>query len=90
MAGDDRVPHLDVFAKYAAAFADNEIELDDLADLTEEDLEKLGLPMGPRKRFLRALASGEPSSPSVSKTGPQPHLREGDESGGYSIVWHDM
>jgi hypothetical protein len=42
-------------SKYAQAFADNEIDLEVLPDLTEDDLEKLGLPMGPRKKLLRAI-----------------------------------
>ena len=41
--------------KYAQAVADNEIDLKVLPDLTEVDLEKLGLPMGPRKKLLRAI-----------------------------------
>jgi class 3 adenylate cyclase/tetratricopeptide (TPR) repeat protein len=40
--------------KYAQAFVDNEIDFEVFADLTEDDLEKLGLPMGPRKKLLRA------------------------------------
>ncbi|MBV9565476.1 MAG: AAA family ATPase [Bradyrhizobium sp.] len=42
---------------YERAFRDNEIEADILPDLTESDLEKLGLPLGPRKRLLRAIAN---------------------------------
>jgi hypothetical protein len=34
-------------AQYEASFRDNEIEAEVLADLTETDLEKLGLPLGP-------------------------------------------
>ncbi len=42
--------------KYEAVFSENEIDLDVLSALTEGDLEKLGVPMGPRKRLLRAIA----------------------------------
>jgi class 3 adenylate cyclase/tetratricopeptide (TPR) repeat protein len=42
--------------KYEAIFSENEIDLDVLSALTEGDLEKLGVPMGPRKRLLRAIA----------------------------------
>jgi hypothetical protein len=41
--------------QYAEAFEAEKIELDDLRDLAEADLERLGLPMGPRKRLLRAI-----------------------------------
>nr|MCH9675927.1 adenylate/guanylate cyclase domain-containing protein [Gammaproteobacteria bacterium] len=40
--------------KYAPEFTENEIDLDVVADLGEDDLRELGLPMGPRKKFLRA------------------------------------
>ena len=48
--------------KYSSMFVDNEIEIDDLAYLKEEDLEKLGLPMGPRKRLLAAMQAAQPKS----------------------------
>jgi class 3 adenylate cyclase/predicted ATPase len=41
--------------QYEGAFRDSEIEADTLPELTETDLEKLGLPLGPRKRILRAI-----------------------------------
>ena len=37
-------------------FRDNKIDLDVLADLTDGDLEKLGIPLGDRKRLLKAIA----------------------------------
>jgi len=43
--------------QYEAAFRSNEIEADVLPDLTDSDLEKLGLPLGPRKRILRAIGT---------------------------------
>ncbi|WP_170329324.1 adenylate/guanylate cyclase domain-containing protein [Ruegeria arenilitoris] len=42
-------------SKYAAAFAEHEIELGDLSELTDEDLLTIGLPLGPRRRFLKAV-----------------------------------
>jgi SAM domain (Sterile alpha motif)/Adenylate and Guanylate cyclase catalytic domain len=43
-------------ARYEAVFSENEIDLDVLSELTEGDLEKLCVPMGPRKRLLKAIA----------------------------------
>ena len=43
--------------KYAELFAEHGIDLDVLADLTDADLEKLGIPMGDRRRFLKAAPS---------------------------------
>jgi class 3 adenylate cyclase/tetratricopeptide (TPR) repeat protein len=42
--------------EYAEKFAVNRIGADVLCDLTEEDLEKLGIPLGDRKRLLNATA----------------------------------
>jgi class 3 adenylate cyclase len=43
--------------QYEAAFRESEIDADVLPELTETDLEKLGLPLGPRKRILKAIAN---------------------------------
>jgi class 3 adenylate cyclase len=43
--------------QYAQAFLDDDIDLEIISELTEADLEKLGLSLGHRKRFLRAVAS---------------------------------
>ena len=40
--------------QYEAAFRGSAIGVDVLADLTDGDLEKVGLPLGDRKRLLRA------------------------------------
>jgi class 3 adenylate cyclase/predicted ATPase len=43
--------------RYEGAFRDAEVTADVLPDLTEADFEKLGLPLGPRKKLIRAVAS---------------------------------
>src|ERR1700716_3823201 len=61
--------------QYEAAFRDNEIESDVLPELTESDLEKLGLPLGPRKRILRAIANlggADTASGTASLARPSP------------------
>ena len=52
--------------RYETAFRDNEIDWEVLPELSEADLEKLGLPLGPRKKLLKAIAalSAERSSAS--------------------------
>ncbi len=42
-------------AKYAPIFSRNEVELDDLSELSEDDLKEIGLPLGPRRRILKAI-----------------------------------
>src|SRR5215472_13670609 len=43
-------------AQYEAAFSANAIDASVLPDLTDTDLEKLGVLLGHRKRMLRAIA----------------------------------
>ena len=53
--------------RYEPAFRENEIDAEVLPDLTESDLSALGLPIGPRRKLLKAIAAlregNEPSSP---------------------------
>jgi SAM domain (Sterile alpha motif) len=42
---------------YEGNFRESEIEADVLPELTEADLEKLGLPLTPQKRILKAIAN---------------------------------
>src|SRR5262245_40394314 len=49
--------------RYAQRFAENAIDGDVLAELTEDDLEKLGMPVGDRKRLIRAIRAMLADSP---------------------------
>ena len=42
--------------RFAAVFAEQQIDLEVLTELTDEDLEKLCIPLGPRKKLLKAIA----------------------------------
>jgi class 3 adenylate cyclase/tetratricopeptide (TPR) repeat protein len=44
-------------AKYREVFAENEVTFGDLPELTEDDLKEMGLPIGPRRRVLKAIAA---------------------------------
>jgi len=43
--------------QYESAFVENAIDTDVLSELTEDDLEKLQIPLGDRKRLLKAIKS---------------------------------
>jgi class 3 adenylate cyclase len=61
--------------QYEALFRANEIDADILPELTEVDLEKLGVPLGHRKRLLRAisgLTAAEISAAPAASTGVTP------------------
>ena len=61
--------------QYEARFRESEIEGDVLPELTETDLEKIGLPLGPRKRILKAIANlggAEKASGTARLSAPSP------------------
>ena len=41
--------------RYERAFIENAIDNDVLPELTEDDLKKLGIPLGDRKRLIKAI-----------------------------------
>jgi class 3 adenylate cyclase/tetratricopeptide (TPR) repeat protein len=52
--------------KYASAFGEAEIDFETLADLEKEDLNELGLPLGPRRKIWAAIQRlGEPPASPV-------------------------
>ena len=58
--------------QYKSAFIKNAIDTDVLPELTEGDLEKLGIPLGDRKRLIKAIkavAGGSPSALITSEVG---------------------
>jgi class 3 adenylate cyclase/tetratricopeptide (TPR) repeat protein len=61
------------FEQYADAFEANDIDLDILAELSDRDLEQLGLSLGNRRRLLKAIADRgadvAPSQPAGEGTG---------------------
>jgi class 3 adenylate cyclase/predicted ATPase len=62
-------------SEYAECFAENDIDIDVLSELTDQDLEKLGVSLGHRRKMLRAIrdlggasvAVTAPSAPAETK-----------------------
>lgn len=52
--------------RYTSIFTDNEVDFAALQILSDADLNELGLPFGPRKRILKALAELQPSQRPVN------------------------
>jgi class 3 adenylate cyclase/tetratricopeptide (TPR) repeat protein len=52
-------------SEYAQRFAENRIDFSVLPDLTDQDLEKLGVVLGDRRKMLRAIANLEVQSADV-------------------------
>ena len=64
-------------AQYDSVFAKNVVDIDVLFDLTEADLEKMGIPLGDRKRVLKATAAYQqrstPRTSMLAATAASPH-----------------
>ena len=68
--------------QYEAAFRENAIDADVLHDLTDQDLEKLGVLLGHRRRLLRAIAALDGTVATSSDVGS--HVQVQTISGGRS------
>src|SRR5215469_8492107 len=63
-------------SEYAERFAENDIEIDILPELTDHDLEGLGVSLGDRRRILRAIRElgGSPqAAPQAAAASTVPH-----------------
>ena len=76
-------------SRYEEAFREAEIGPDVLPDLTDGDLAKLGVPLGDRKRLLKAIASfglaAEPRGPS-----PTPSSTDAAERRQLTVMFCDL
>jgi class 3 adenylate cyclase/tetratricopeptide (TPR) repeat protein len=66
--------------RYEAIFSKNAIDVDILPELTEADFEKLDIPLGDRKRLLKAISAlraGAAPGPGTGKDAPSVHARAG-------------
>jgi class 3 adenylate cyclase len=66
--------------RYEPAFRDHEIDWEVLPELSEADFEKLDIPLGPRKKLLKAIAvlaaAGAPAAPEAKPTTIAPRAAE--------------
>ena len=64
-------------SEYAERFAENDIEIDILPELTDHDLKGLGISLGHRRRILRAIRELRAPVPAAPQTAaavsPTPH-----------------
>ena len=80
--------------QYAQRFAENEVDLSVLPDLTDQDLEKLGVLLGHRRKMLRAIAelSGvEKSAPKAAvATAPSATPQDTAERRQVTVMFSDL
>src|SRR6516165_3410484 len=86
-------------SEYAQRFAENRIDFSVLPDLTDQDLEKLGVVLGDRRKMLRAIAKLEsgtaqpsdvPSTAATSPTARAPVLEMVGERRHVTVMFCDL
>jgi hypothetical protein len=78
--------------QYEAAFRESKIDVDVLPELTEADLNQLGVPLGDRKRLLKAIASLG-SAETITKPaslGPTPSSTDAAERRQLTVMFCDL
>jgi class 3 adenylate cyclase len=80
--------------RYAQCFADNGIDLCVLPDLTDQDLEKLGVLLGHRRKMLRAIAEldggDKGASEPLTADAPLVAPHEAAERGQVTVMFSDL
>src|SRR5262249_50744164 len=76
--------------EYTQRFAENAIDLSVVRDLTEQDLKDLGVLLGDRRKFLRAIAELEGIPPAPTETTIRPVLREEAERRHLTVMICDL
>jgi class 3 adenylate cyclase len=78
-------------SEYAQRFADNRIDdVSILGDLTDQDLKDIGVPLGHRRKMLRAIADGASTTPIQSPAAPEPMLRDDAERRQLTVMFTDL
>jgi len=75
-------------SEYGERFAENAIDLSVLPDLTDQDLEKLGVLLGHRRKMLRAIAAMGAEAPAISEA-PGP-VREAAQRRRLTVMFCDL
>ena len=77
-------------ANYRDAFARNEIAFGDLPELTEADLKEMGLPIGPRRRALKAIAALDDTDAAPAETALSPVAGRAAERRQLTVMFCDL
>jgi class 3 adenylate cyclase/predicted ATPase len=77
-------------SEYADCFAENRIDFAVLPDLTDHDLEKLGVVLGDRRKMLRAIANLEAHKITVAAAAPAGPARDTAERRQVTVMFSDL
>jgi class 3 adenylate cyclase len=77
--------------QYEALFRENDIDAEVLSDLTDGDLEKIGVSLGHRKRLLKAIATlAGPAGAPPAATTPIPPMAYAAERRQLTVLFSDL
>src|SRR5215472_360792 len=77
-------------SEYAQRFAENRIDFSVLPDLTDQDLEKLGVVLGDRRKILRAIRKLSAAHSPEPRVHEEPRLDEAAERRQLSVMFIDL
>src|ERR1700675_4233237 len=77
-------------SEYTLRFAENYIDSSVLCDLTDQDLEKIGIPLGHRKKMLRAIAELRGIAPAEPPAVAQPLPEDTAERRQVTVMFCDL
>jgi predicted ATPase/class 3 adenylate cyclase len=76
--------------EYAQRFAENAIDLSVVGDLTEQDLKDLGVPLGHRRKMLRAISELDRAALAPTETATEPVPRDEPERRHLTVMFCDL
>src|SRR5215469_10124625 len=78
-------------SEYAERFAENDIDIDILPELTDHDLERLGVSLGHRRRILRAIRElGGPAQAASQTAAAAPAWHDSAERRQLTVMFCDL
>jgi class 3 adenylate cyclase/predicted ATPase len=77
-------------SEYAERFAENHVDASVLRDLTDQDLTELGVPLGHRRKMLRAIAELDGAAPEPAEAATEPVPRDDAERRHLTVMFCDL
>ena len=84
-------------SEYAQRFAESDIDIDVLSELTDQDFDRLGVSLGHRRRMLRAIRELDASPVAAvterqasARTAPEPALKDTAERRQVTVMFSDL
>ena len=74
-------------SEYAQRFAENDIDIEVLGELTDTDFDRIGVSIGHRRKLLKALAAGVPTT---AEAAPSKSASDSAERRQVTVIFADL